>query len=121
MKDAIRQRARELGFDDCRITTARAPESAFQFRRWLADKYHGEMAYLERNAPKRIEPQQVLPGAKSIITLAASYAEESVQGPVSSIQNSETGQSVRSGVIARYARYSDYHAVLGERLKVLAA
>ena len=37
MKEAVRQRARELGFDACRFTTAAAPESAPRFRQWLAD------------------------------------------------------------------------------------
>ena len=73
MKAAIRQRALELGFDDCRFTTAAAPASAEQFQKWIAGKQFGEMAWLERNALKRIDPQQVLPGAKSVICLAASY------------------------------------------------
>ena len=73
MKAALRQRALELGFDDCRTTTARPPESAAQFRQWLAEGRHGEMVWLVRNAPRRVDPQQVLPGARSLITLAASY------------------------------------------------
>ena len=73
MKAAIRQRAAELGFDDCRFTTAAAPASAEQFQHWLAQKQHGEMTWLERNAEKRADPQKILPGAKSIIALAASY------------------------------------------------
>src|SRR5262245_31696708 len=73
MKEAIRERARELGFDDCRFTTASAPESARHFQDWLAEGHQGEMAYLERNAHKRVDPQKVLPGAKSVIALAASY------------------------------------------------
>ena len=111
MNAAIRQRAAELGFDDCRCTTAVPPASAAQFQGWLAQKKHGEMSWLERNAAKRVEPQQVLPGAKSIICLAASYE----------IQNrkSEIGNR-KSGVVARYARFADYHEVLGERLKSLA-
>jgi epoxyqueuosine reductase len=104
MKEVLRQRARELGFDDCRVTTADAPEFAARFTQWLAEGRHGEMAYLERNAPKRVDPQQVLAGARSIITLAASYHDPRAQ----------------SGLIARYARYRDYHDVLGERLKQLA-
>ncbi len=76
MKDALRQRARELGFDDCRVTTARVPESANRFKQWLAEGRHGEMAWIERNAPKRVDPQRVLPGARSIITLAVSYVLE---------------------------------------------
>jgi len=76
MKEAIRKRARELGFDACRFTTAAAPESAPQFQQWLTEGQHGEMGYLERNASKRVDPRRVLPGARSIITLAVSYAEE---------------------------------------------
>jgi epoxyqueuosine reductase len=110
MKPAIRQRALELGFDDCRFTTAAAPASAGHFQTWLANKHHGEMAWLERNAPKRIDPQQVLPGAKSVICLAASYHCESPKSKV---------QSPKSGIVARYARFADYHDVLGERLKIL--
>ena len=111
MKESLRQRALELGFDDCRITTAAAPESASRFTQWLAERQHGEMAYLERTAPKRADPQQVLPGARSIVTLAASYHNANCQSPIA---------NRISGLIARYARYRDYHDVLGERLKQLA-
>ena len=79
MKEQIRQRARELGFDDCRFTTAAPPDHADEFQNWLAQHQHGEMAWLERNAPKRVEPKRVLAGARSVIALAVSY----VQGPMS--------------------------------------
>jgi epoxyqueuosine reductase len=110
MKESLWQRALELGFDDCRITTAAAPESALRFEHWLAEQQHGEMAYLERTAPKRGDPQQVLPGASSIITLAASYHNANCQLPIA---------NWKSGLIARYARYRDYHDILGERLRQL--
>jgi len=104
MKEKIRQHALELGFDDCRFTYADAPASAEQFQKWLAEKQHGEMVYLERNVLKRTDPQKVLSGAKSVIALAASYE----------IENQKTGS------VARYARFDDYHGVLGGRLKLLA-
>jgi len=112
MKTAIRKRARELGFDDCRFTHAEAPASANRLQEWLAEKRHGEMAWLERTAPKRIEPQHVLPAAKSIICLATSY---DIPTP-----NSEF-RIPNSGLLARYARFNDYHDVLGARLKQLTA
>jgi len=140
MKEALRQQARELGFDDCRVTTANAPESAARFKQWLAEGRHGEMAYLERTEPKRVDPQRVLPGARSVITLVASYAlegrgarGEGREGTIAGAQSVSpaamqhaprtTQPTVSplpfSGFIARYARYSDYHDVLGERLQQL--
>ena len=128
MKEAIRQHARELGFDACRITTTEPPESAPQLRQWLAEGQHGEMLYLQRNANKRVEPQQVLPGARSVVTLAASYVQKStVHSPQSTVHGPQsvagspqfTGDRLGVGIIARYARYEDYHLVLGNRLKLL--
>jgi epoxyqueuosine reductase len=110
MKADIRRRALELGFNDCRFTNTAAPASAERFQSWVAEKNHGEMTWLERNAAKRIDPQKVLPGAKSIIVLASSYQMEN---PQSEIRN------LKSGVVARYARFNDYHNVLGEQLKAL--
>ncbi|HEX7569613.1 MAG TPA: tRNA epoxyqueuosine(34) reductase QueG, partial [Verrucomicrobiae bacterium] len=110
MKNAIRQRAQELGFDDCRFTTAAPPASAEKFQYWLAQKQNGEMLWLERNAEKRVEPQQVLAGAKSVIALAASYEISNLKFQIPNPQ---------SGVVARYARYADYHDVLGGQLKAL--
>jgi len=109
MKGLLRQRALELGFNDCRFTSAAPPASAENFQNWLAQNKHGEMAWLERNADKRMEPQKVLPGAKSVICLAASYAQEP----------STRNRKPETGLIARYARFTDYHDVLADRLKVL--
>ena len=109
MKGLLRQRALELGFNDCRFTSAAPPASAENFQNWLAQNKHGEMAWLESNADKRMEPQKVLPGAKSVICLAASYAQEP----------STRNRKPETGLIARYARFTDYHDVLADRLKVL--
>lgn len=112
VKQEIKARARALGFDDCRITTASPPDSGKHFRKWLAERFHGEMSYLERNADKRVEPDLVLAEAKSIITLAVSYSGDSSE-------RQTVGKL--SGFFARYARYNDYHDVLGKRLKELTA
>ncbi len=124
MKETIRQHARELGFDDCRFTTANPPESAEKFQQWLAARRHGEMNYLERNARKRIEPQEVLRDSKSIITLAVSYEIADSQSPIANSPPPTTDRLSAigyrpSGLIARYARFTDYHDIIGERLKQL--
>lgn len=108
MKEVIRQRAKELGFDICRFTEAKSPDHAAEFEQWLKDGRHGAMAYLARNAFKRVNPQQVLAGAESIIVLTASYWT-----------GQEQTSSGQQGQIARYARYADYHDVLADRLKDL--
>ena len=110
MKTAIRQRALALGFDDCRFTQAKAPESAGRFQRWLQAGQHAEMSWIARNAEKRVGPELVLPGAKSVICLAVSYEAQH-----------STSRTPHFGEIARYARFTDYHDVLREPLKSLAA
>jgi epoxyqueuosine reductase len=112
MKVDIRRKALESGFDDCRFTAATPPDHAVEFQKWLAEKQHGDMAYLERNAARRVNPQAVLPGARTVITLASSYHSEDGGWRM------EDGR--RRGCIARYACYKDYHDVLGVRLKSLA-
>jgi len=98
VKEAVRQRARELGFDDCRFTTAAAPGHAAQFQRWLADGRHGEMAWLARNTAKRVEPGLVLAEAKSVITLAVSYDTAGMtQHPLSPSPFAQRGEKVAAG------------------------
>jgi epoxyqueuosine reductase len=114
LKEQIRQRALELGFDDCRFTTAAPPDHAAEFQHWLAARQHGEMTWLERNAHKRVEPQHVLAEARSIIVLAVSY-----EGPTPSQALPQNDQG--TGVIARYARFADYHDVFATHLKLLTS
>lgn len=112
MKADIRARALGLGFDDCRFTSAAPPESAAQLQAWLHASKHGEMAWLARNAEKRMEPERVLEKAKSTIALAISYHAEA---PIPECHHPN------AGVIARYARYPDYHDLLAEKLRALTA
>lgn len=107
MKETIRDRARQLGFDDCRFTTAKPPDHADAYQRWLDQGRHGELGWLERNAHKRLDPTEIVPDAKSIVCLTTSYSGD--------VDNTE------SGPIARYARYRDYHDVIAEPLRKLTA
>jgi epoxyqueuosine reductase len=72
------------------------------------------MNWLAVNALKRVNPQQVLPGARSVICLAASYAGSTP--PPAAFPS-----PANSGFIARYARFNDYHDILGAQLKQLSA
>jgi epoxyqueuosine reductase len=128
MKEVIRQRARDLGFDDCRFTTALPPASAPHFLQWLAEDRHGEMTYLERTAQKRLDPRQVLKGAKSVVVLVAGYGTSNCQSPIAigsagRLEADSTQPSAvshrQTGVVARYARFADYHDALGGQLQTL--
>lgn len=113
LKQRIRHEAISLGFDDCCVAPADAPPHAGQFSRWLRDGFHGEMGYLARQEPKRLDPQLILPGARSLVTLAAGYY----------LPEAESNLPIPSatGLVARYVRFPDYHDILGERLKALAS
>lgn len=108
-KEEIVARAKALGFDSCRVANASAPPHAEEFRSWLREGAAGEMQWMERGAEKRVDPQQVLPGARSIIIVALNYW-----------QGAETAPRT-PGRIARYAWGDDYHETMLEKLEQLSA
>ncbi len=112
MKEKIQNRAAELEFDLCAVTNAAPPDRALRFQQWLEAGHHGEMGYLQRTLEKRTDPQRVLPGAKSVIVLGVSYHDAHSQ--TSDLSANATG------IVARYARFTDYHDVMGERLRKLS-
>src|SRR5713226_111866 len=59
--------AHELGFDSCRIARCSPPAHAEEFLDWLDQGAHGEMEYMARGKAKRSDPQNILPGARSIV------------------------------------------------------
>jgi epoxyqueuosine reductase len=110
---AIKDKARELGFDACGIAPAADhPELPF-FREWLDRGYAGDMAYLSRSADRRADVRRVLPTAQSVIVTATVY---NTDRPYST----ECADRARAQ-IARYAWGDDYHDVVGARLEALLA
>lgn len=111
----IKAAAYMLGFDRVGVSDAaplREAEAAIQLR--LAQ---GHMDGLRWFTPERARlatrPQELLPGAQSIVALAASYLG---QRPAPA---SQRGQP--RGKIARYAWGQDYHDVLKELARALVA
>ena len=106
--DAIKARARELGFDVCGVAPVRAfPELAF-LRQWIDRGYAGTMGYLPRTAERRSDVRNVMPSARSVIVTGTLY---NCGHPYSTERNDAT-----RGEVARYAWSQDYHHVIGERL-----
>jgi epoxyqueuosine reductase len=98
-REELRRRLIALGFDDVRFASLAAPPGS-ALRPWLAAGMHGDMHWMERTAEKRLDPQQVLPGARSIIMLGVNYWP----GPPPPAPLGNTAP-----VWARYAMYEDYH------------
>ncbi|NLV91622.1 MAG: tRNA epoxyqueuosine(34) reductase QueG [Firmicutes bacterium] len=112
LKTKIIEFAQSCGFDLIGFTDAQPFVRSFQVmeQRVKAGIYPQGLA--ESDLRLRTEPQRILPGAKTIISLAVSYATiEPPSPPEDSLQ----------GVLSRYAWGQDYHHVLRPRLEKLAA
>src|SRR5262249_17048734 len=117
--------AREIGFDSCRITACKSPAHAIEFREWLQESAHGEMGYMQRAEEKRCDPQNVLPGARSIVVLALNYFQGDESGigfqPMDDRQAAGTTPASATGRIARYAWGEDYPDVVVNKLSKVDA
>ena len=106
----VKAQAALAGFDETRITSARAPLVLEHLRRWIDDGLAGDMAYLETQGEKRSSVAVAFPWAKSVIVSALQYDTPhpySVEGPDD------------APWIARYAWGDDYHDVVRARLEAL--
>jgi epoxyqueuosine reductase len=110
IKRRVQELSRNLGFDICRVGSCSPPAHTNEFRGWLSAGKAGEMGYMERGEEKRCDPQQVLPGARSIIILAMNYWQGG--GDVEAA-------GAATGRIARYAWGDDYHDVIAPKLRTI--
>jgi epoxyqueuosine reductase len=106
----LKQEARRLGFDLAGACPAVSPRGIDRLHEWLAVGYAGEMGYLTDRAAAYDHPRHVLDGVRSLLVLAMNY-RTSDPAPVAAGQ----------GRISRYAWGRDYHDIIHDRLKALAA
>lgn len=107
----LRELALALGWDECRIAAAAPAGHGAEFLQWLEDGCHGDMAWLAKNPQRRVDPREVLPGAKSLVVLALNY----FQG------DPATGPGGNEWRMARYAWGGDYHDLILDKLHRLSA
>ena len=113
--ELIRQAALALGFARVGFTPVGPVERHRVYQEWLERGYAGDMAYLARDAAVRRDPAALLATAKTLVTVALSYAHAApVDVPADRLAGGPRG------TIARYARGADYHHVLKEKLRSLA-
>lgn len=105
MKEKIRKRFLTEGADAVGFAKAGEIDHAIHSHhlQWIAERNHGEMSYLERHLPLKLHTDNVLPGAKTVISLAFSYVPSE-------------WRSDNLPYIASYAYGDDYHDVIRERL-----
>lgn len=104
----IKQEAQRLGLMDCGIARARRlTEYEDVVAQWLARGMHGDMHYMARNLEKRLDPRELVPGARSVVVV---------------LQNYYTPQEQARGAprVCKYAYGRDYHDVLKKKLWQLA-
>lgn len=106
----IKQAAREAGFAACGISrTEILAEEARRLEQWLSENRQGQMDYMARDFDRRIDPRRLLPGARSVISVLAPYFPGDLP-PWNSPYR-----------ISKYALGRDYHRVMQNKLKRLAA
>jgi epoxyqueuosine reductase len=104
----IKEEAKRLGFSFCGISRAQfLEEEAPLLEQWLKQGMHGQMSYMENHFDKRLDPRQLVKGAKSVISLLLNYYPEDTQSLEANYN------------VSKYAYGRDYHKVLKKKLKEL--
>lgn len=78
-----------------------------RLEQWLNKGYHGHMQYMANHFDKRVDPRLLVPGAKSVISLAYNYFTDS------------TPTDTTAPKISMYAYGKDYHKVVRKKLESL--
>ncbi len=105
LETTLSDRARELGFFRLGLASAEPfPEDQARFEQWVAAGRDANMSYL-RELSERGNPQRLLPGARSLVVVAAAIAAP------------REHRLPLVGEIASYARGQDYHIALRGRLR----
>lgn len=106
----VKSIATDLEFMYCGISKARfLEEEAANLETWLKNGMHGKMSYMENHFDKRLDPQKLVPDAKSVISLVYNYY------PKEDLAQEDNYK------IAKYAYGQDYHFVIKNKLKSFLA
>lgn len=108
----IKRAASQAGFDLCGVSRVRnLPAEREFFDRWLYRGCDSGLEYLRRNIEKRFSPEVLMPGARSVISCAVSYKNDTSLG---------FGESSRVPKIASYARAPVYQETIKDMLRATA-
>jgi epoxyqueuosine reductase len=102
-RELILEQAREIGFDLVGIAPFGPPPDAARFERWIEEKLHGTMGYLERGQAATVDPRSQWPAGKSLLVVGLGHSRPALHLP-------------GGGRVARYAAGRDYHNVISKML-----
>ena len=112
--EAVRELARECGFELAGVARAEPVAEYAWYREWVDEGFAGKMSYLAgRRAEVRSDPRNLLPSARSIICTGKLY-----QTPW---PHTTQFDDEERGWISRYAWGDDYHDVVRRGLQELDA
>ncbi len=109
----IKQWALELGFQQAGISDIDLDQAEPQLLEWLANRYHGEMAYMARHGTRRSRPAELVAGTLRVISVRLDYLPR--DDAATALLANPT-----HGYIARYALGRDYHKLMRRKLQQLA-
>lgn len=118
VKTWIKKQAEQLGFSACGFIATNNPlfaEKQKELEQWLSKGYEGQLQFLHNNHHLRANPEELVEGAKTIISVRMDYLTAPIKP-----RSIEDLEKPNFGIIARYARGRDYHKTMRGRLKQLA-
>jgi epoxyqueuosine reductase len=109
LSNLIQKKAFNLGFSLFGITDPSPPAHYALFEKWLSQKHHGNMSYLENQKSRefRKTPILLMPECRSIIVVGLPNNLEHL------------GENAKFGKIAFFALQEDYHQAIREKLNQL--
>ncbi|MBK7630819.1 MAG: tRNA epoxyqueuosine(34) reductase QueG [Ignavibacteriales bacterium] len=107
----VSEKAKQLGFDLVGFAkTDLLEDETEKLQQWLDKGYQAGMNYMEKNFHKRKDVKQILPNAKSVISLALNYYTPE-----------QHSHKKHKGKVSRYAWGKDYHLIIWQKLDELEA
>lgn len=105
----VKQSAYKLGFSACGLCRAGriSDDWAEKIRKYVEEGRNGEMEYLARNMDLRMDARKLVPGTKTIVSVALNYYP------------AKKMDSDNSFTLSYHAYGKDYHEVVKQRLKLL--
>jgi epoxyqueuosine reductase len=109
----LKAKAKALGFDDVRVTSANLPGViGEELEGFVLASHQGDMRWMAETLDRRKSPDAMWADAKSAIMLAVNYDQ--------GLDHEKRLSQKSAGVISAYALNRDYHDVIKSRLKLLA-